>query len=126
MNVLQFLGLALLACSATLALGESTETSLKAKIAHSLDSLLSVSARGIQNCENKCDKAFNRFSYTIAVLGNQRTYEFQACVRGCERCNADLAANADPGNCFRYCKDFNWAGAGITKGVIEVSSRLIN
>ena len=102
---------------------EGVETSLKEKIQASLDSLLALESQaqvhGIENCENKCDKAFNRFAYEISTTGSQETFEFRACVRGCTQCEADLAANADPSNCFRTCKNFDWTSLGIVKGVIE-------
>jgi len=93
--------------------------SLKGKIRHSLDVLLQTQVKGIENCQNKCDKAFNRFAYEISTVGNRETYEFRACVQGCEQCESDLASNAGPQNCFRTCKDFDWGSQGIIKGVIE-------
>jgi len=93
--------------------------SLKGKIRQSLESLLESRVKGIENCQNKCDKAFNRFAYEISTATARETFEFKACVQGCEQCNQDLAANADSQNCFRTCKDFNWDSLGIVKGVIE-------
>lgn len=93
--------------------------SLKGRIQQSLESLLQAQAMGVENCENKCDKAFNRFAYEISTAGNRDTFEFRACVQGCEQCNTDLASGANDSNCFRTCKDFDWSSLGIVKGVIE-------
>jgi hypothetical protein len=98
----------------------SIQSSLRSKITQSLESFLASQARGVENCENKCDKAFNRFAYEISTSSNPtETFEFRACVRGCDQCTADLASNADKSNCFRTCKDFDWKALGIVKGVIE-------
>jgi hypothetical protein len=106
----------LVACMANAA---SDRLLLRNKIAQSLESLLDEQARGIENCENKCDKAFNRFAYMISATDGRRTYEFQACVKGCNQCAADLANDAPRGNCFETCKNFDWKTNGIVKGVIE-------
>ena len=98
---------------------DSIDTSLKAKITQSLEQLLAEQALGIENCENKCDKAFNRFAYQVSTTNNQSTFEFQACVIGCNQCQSDLAENASAGNCFEVCKNFDYAAQGILKGVIE-------
>lgn len=93
--------------------------SLKGMIQQSLETLLEAQVQGIENCENKCDKAFNRFAYEIST-GGQETFEFRACVRGCEQCNQDRAnSNVSSNNCFTYCKNFDWTSLGIVKGVIE-------
>jgi len=99
-------------------LTQATEITLKDKITQSLESLLASQAEGVENCENKCDKAFNRFAYDISTSG-QPTYEFQACVAGCNQCMSDIASSATPDNCFRYCKNRDWQSDGIVKGVIE-------
>jgi len=95
--------------------------SLKERIQQSLESLLEMEAKGVQNCQNKCDKSFNRFAYEIATTGgaNVETFEFRACVRGCEQCSKDRANNASADNCFRMCKNFDWTTNSIVKGVIE-------
>ena len=108
---------ALLALLAVVA--SATELTLKEKIALSLEEHLSIEAQGIENCENKCEKSFNRLAYQISATDGRRTHEFQACVLGCNQCQADLAADAEPDNCFKYCKNYDWLGNGIFKGVIE-------
>jgi len=95
------------------------ENTLRERITASLEARLAVEAKGIQNCENKCDKAFNRLAYQVSATDGRRTYEFQACVQGCNQCSKDLASGAAPDNCFRSCKDFDWKSQGIVKGVIE-------
>jgi len=122
--VLTIAALAMLFVSSTEA--GRNEVTLRGKIQASLESALSAEAaaeaQGIENCQNKCDKAFNRLAYQIATDGtSQPTYEFQACVIGCNQCNSDLATNntANAGNCFNFCKNYNWASQGLVKGVIE-------
>jgi hypothetical protein len=102
------------------ALAQATELTLRDKITQSLESLLELEAMGIENCENKCDKAFNRMAYQISATDGKRTFEFQACVQGCSQCAADLISPTNPmDNCFKYCKDYPWKENGILKGVIE-------
>jgi hypothetical protein len=102
------------------AYAESTAESLRDLITESLEANLEIQAKGIENCANKCDKAFNRFAYEIATAGLTETYEFRACVIGCEQCTSDLAqADVNNGNCFRTCKNKGWGAMGILKGVIE-------
>jgi hypothetical protein len=111
--------LLLLCALAAAANAGSNEVSLKDKIAEALEANLQVSAKGVENCENKCDKVFNRFAYLISTDGNTPTYEYQACLIGCSTCSADLEATADKTHCFTTCKNNDWAGQGIVKGVIE-------
>jgi len=100
--------------------GASEQITLKEKITQSLEALLASEAQGIQNCENKCEKAFNRLAYQISATNGVRTFEFQACVIGCNQCAADLADNTTaPDNCFTTCKNHDWKTQGIVKGVIE-------
>jgi len=99
-----------------------SENALRQRIQLSLESYLAQEVEGIQNCENKCDKAFNRMAYQISTAGTSTpTFEFTACVKGCTQCNADLATNntANAGNCFNFCKNFDWKSLGVVKGVIE-------
>jgi len=122
--MIKFILIALLALGVHLGTAESTESKIREKITQSLESLLASQSQaettGIENCANKCDKAFNRFAYTIATLGSTETYEFRACVAGCEKCTQDTAAqNENSGDCFRMCKNTDWAARGIVKGVIE-------
>lgn len=42
-----------------------------------LDAYLALQAKGVENCQNKCDKSFNKFAYLITING-QPSYEFQA------------------------------------------------
>jgi len=96
---------------------ENVALHLKSKILQSMQSAQQV--RGIENCENKCDKSFNRMAYSVTVQGTRRSYEFTACVDGCMRCEEQLANSGPPDACFRYCKDKDWRSAGVLKGVIE-------
>jgi hypothetical protein len=73
---------------------------------------------GIQNCANKCDKVFDRLQYAIADQPNQDTFEFRSCILGCNRCQTQLSSSVDQ-SCFKWCKTFDYGGAGIRKGVIE-------
>jgi len=101
------------------AMAQAGSEDLKGRIVQSLESLLASQAEGIENCENKCDKAFNRFAYQISAADGKRTYEFMACVQGCKQCAADLANRAPRDNCFKYCKNFDFKTDGVVKGVIE-------
>jgi hypothetical protein len=92
---------------------------LRSKIRQSLEALQRAQVQGIENCENKCDKAFNRFAYEISTAGDEQTFEFLACVRGCNQCQRVLDGNITAGNCFTYCKNFDWKSLGVVKGVIE-------
>jgi hypothetical protein len=51
------------------------QVSLKSKISQALQADLEVSAQGVENCENKCDKVFQKFAYLVATSGNSTTYE---------------------------------------------------
>ena len=93
------------------------ESMLRARIQQSLESQLAL--EGVENCENKCDKAFNKVAYMISAADGRRTYEFQACVRGCNQCTQDRLNGAPASNCFETCKNFNWHSDGLVKGVIE-------
>jgi hypothetical protein len=107
---------------AAVANGASNEAlTLREKIVQALetDSLIQSQSRGIENCENKCEKAFNRMAYYISTLPQQRTFEFTACIEGCNQCAADLVNNAPKDNCFKMCKNRDWKSEGIIKGVIE-------
>jgi hypothetical protein len=109
----------LVACVLALSItAETVDTSLTGKIRQSLEAVLEQQAKGVDNCENKCDKVFNKFAYAINTKGDP-TYEFQACVKGCQQCATDLTAKADKKNCFTTCKNYDWKGNGIVKGVIE-------
>jgi hypothetical protein len=116
---------ALVSCLVALSVRAGQEqVTLKGKIRQSLEALLATESKGIENCQNKCDKAFNRFAYAISTGGNQETFEFRACVIGCERCQQDQTTANKTGvsnddNCFNYCKNYDWSGQGILKGVIE-------
>lgn len=56
----------------------------------------------------------------MSTQGTTRTFEFQACVSGCNQCSTDLSAqNVTAGNCFTFCKNFDWKSLGLVKGVIE-------
>jgi len=102
-----------------LAQGANDRLALRNRISQSLEQALQVEAQGIQNCENKCEKAFNRLAYQISAADGRRTFEFQACVRGCNQCAQDLENSAPHDNCFRTCKDYDWKSNGLVKGVIE-------
>jgi len=102
-----------------LALADSSGETLRGKIVQSLESFLALEVKGIENCENKCDKAFNRFAYQVNTIGTQ-SFEFQACVIGCNQCSQDLnSSTTDNSNCFDTCKTTDWVSMGIFKGVIE-------
>jgi len=115
--------LALVCALAVVANAATEEISLKQKIAQSLEASLEqqVSVSGIENCGNKCNKVFQMFAYLVATDGNPNstTFEYQACLKGCGQCEDDLKTNANHANCFTTCKDFDWKGNGILKGVIE-------
>lgn len=93
------------------------ENSLRQRIAESLENQLSV--EGIENCENKCSNAFNRFAYQITTVGQQNAFEFRACVDGCNRCTQARSNNEAADTCFNYCKNRDWHQSAIVKGVIE-------
>jgi len=96
------------------------ENTLRQRISQKLEEALSSEAQGIENCENKCDKAFNKMAYVINAQNGTRTFEFKACVMGCTQCQADLSAtNTSADHCFEYCKNFPWKDNGLLKGVIE-------
>lgn len=83
-----------------------------------------LEALGIQNCPNKCNKVFDRLQYAISDQPGRNTFEYRSCIIGCNECSRTLNdENPNEPNggdsCFRYCKTFNYAGAGIRKGVIE-------
>jgi len=112
--------IALLCTIAAFANAEVSESSLKEKITLSLESFLASEVSGVENCNNKCDKVFNKFAYQISTVSNQTTYEYNACVQGCNTCTTQLAtANADPSTCFTSCKNYDWKGNNMLKGVIE-------
>jgi len=121
MKVIQPLCLSVLLLSATFIQAGQEGTSLRSKVRQSLESMLAAQVKGIENCENKCDKAFNHFAYDISVQTNQQTFEFQACVKGCNQCQQNLDSNTTVSlsQCFTMCKNFDWTTLGITKGVIE-------
>lgn len=73
---------------------------------------------GIQNCQNKCNKVFDRLQYAIADQPGANTFEFRSCVIGCNQCSTILNSDSNP-SCFRFCKSFNYARSGIRKGLIE-------
>jgi len=74
---------------------------------------------GIQNCANKCDKVFDRTQYAINDQPGANTFEFRSCIIGCNQCSAELAKNPSSDSCFLFCKNFDYAGQSIRKGVIE-------
>jgi hypothetical protein len=104
-----------------LARAGTEEAALKTLILQSLGEAIEQSAEveGVQNCENKCDKVFQKFAYEIATTG-EPTFEFKACMEGCNTCAADLLKSPVPAdNCFTTCKNTDWKSKGILKGVIE-------
>ena len=109
--------LALLCAMVAVVNAADTEISLRGKITNSLEAHLE--SQGIQNCDVKCNTVFDKFAYAIATTGDEPTYEYQACLIGCNNCTSDIADNAPSSACFTGCKDFDFAGVGIFKGVIE-------
>ena len=110
-----------LLCVLVAAVNAATEEmTLKDKITVSLEALLAnqAQAMGVENCENKCDKVFNKFAYKVSVEGTP-TYEYQACLQGCNKCTGDLVANTDKKECFTTCKNTDFKAQNILKGVIE-------
>jgi len=103
----------------TIVHGASNGHGIRGAIRQSLESLLEAEAQGIENCPNKCQKSFSNMAYQISATDGRRTFEFIACIQGCNQCAHDLANNASTGNCFETCKNFNWKTNGIVKGVIE-------
>jgi hypothetical protein len=130
---MKFIISTLLVASAVLAL--ESQDSLNAKIAASVADKLEagMEVQGVQNCVNKCQKLFGTTAFSGQVQGafpgGFDTYEFSACRVGCQICLQVInsTAEADPGACFKVCKNTNWFnnidGAGnpfpILKGVIE-------
>jgi len=116
-KVVMFL-LGLVACASAF------ELSLKDRIAESLNAFSGLDTEaeleGVQNCPNKCDKVFNRMAYQISVNGNN-TFEYTSCLIGCNKCQAYLnqKPRPTPKTCFEHCKNYDWKGNGILKGVIE-------
>ena len=108
---------AMLAAMVSLSEANTLQNTLRQKISQSLESQLAV--EGIENCENKCSNAFNRFAYQISAAEGRRTFEFRACVDGCNRCTQDRANNASADACFIWCKNKDWHSDGVVKGVIE-------
>jgi len=120
LKIVTFIALLAAAAVQGMSVEMETEVALKDKITQSLEALLESEAMGIENCENKCDKAFNRMAYQISAADGRRTFEFEACVMGCNKCSADLAKPAaSASNCFNYCKNYDWKGNNMLKGVIE-------
>jgi len=83
-----------------------------------------LEAQGVQNCENKCNKVFDRSQYAISDQPGADTFEFRSCVIGCNQCSPTLnnGNNSEPDggtSCFRFCKTYNYARSGIRKGLIE-------
>jgi len=120
---------------AVLACVNALESSLKDKIVESLESFsgievaqgveLAQEAEGVQNCANKCNNVFNRMAYLVSTSG-EPTYEWTACMEGCNQCTKDIANKAAPTNCLTYCKNYDWYGKGILKGVIEPDKACIS
>lgn len=79
----------------------------------------SMGVEGIENCPNKCDKVFQRNQYAIADQPNTDTFEYRACITGCDRCNAEQSQAIQEDTCFDYCKKVDWKSAKIRKGLIE-------
>jgi len=108
---------------AAVANAATEQLTLKDKIALTLEAHLTQQVEqeveGIENCENKCEKVFNRFAYLVATEGNTETYEYRACMEGCNKCSVDLAQKNDKAECFTMCKNYDWKGNGILKGVVE-------
>jgi len=100
------------------------QATLKDKIVQSLESFSELTAEaeleGIENCPNKCDKVFNKMAYFISVNGNM-TFEYTSCLMGCNQCNANLNTKPQPplDTCFKYCKNYDWKGNNVLKGIIE-------
>lgn len=98
------------------------EVSLKDRITNALESFSEIQVdqqvEGVANCENKCNNVFNRLAYTISTSGDP-TFEWRACVMGCNNCTKNLASNAPPSTCISGCKSYPWKDQGILKGVIE-------
>jgi len=81
---------------------------------------------GVQNCPNKCQNLLNMQAYQINAASSN-TYEYVACLAGCDICSQILANNDTLTSCFSECKNTNWNDAvdangnpvTITKGVLE-------
>jgi hypothetical protein len=74
---------------------------------------------GVENCQNKCDKVFDKTQYAISDQPGKSTFENRACVLGCGKCAEDIVANPDTNLCFKFCKTYPYGEKGIRKGVIE-------
>jgi hypothetical protein len=84
----------------------------------------------VQNCNSKCQKTFDSTQYLVNAQGNT-TFEFQACLTGCEVCSLQIAKHGQSmqfsGDCFNVCKNTDWLhvpapGGGtvaVVKGVVE-------
>lgn len=109
----------------------AADLSLKDKIVQSLEALqaqqleLEEELEGIDNCANKCNNVFNRLAYQVSTSGGS-TYEWQACMIGCNNCTTALANNLPPTTCILGCKNYDWLGNGLLKGVIEPDKACIS
>ena len=98
----------------------NVENTLRQRISQKLEMNLEAQVRGIQNCANKCSNSFSRMAYMISTTG-QPTYEFTACIMGCNHCQGNLNGtySSNPSDCFDYCKNYDWKAEGLLKGIIE-------
>lgn len=78
--------------------------------------LFSRETRKATNCHAT---VFDRTQYAISDQPNMDTFEYRSCLIGCNKCSAELAANAATDDCLESCKNYDYKGNGIRKGVIE-------
>jgi len=86
-------------------------------------SVLGNELEGIDNCPNKCEKVFDKMQYAITDQPDATTFEYRACIIGCNKCSPTLSdvtpSSRVDDTCFKFCKTYNYASRGIRKGVIE-------
>jgi hypothetical protein len=111
------------------------QSSLRDMIAASLDAgaevelEAQVEVKGVQNCWNKCQNLFDNTAYAIQTVGGLNTYEYLACLAGCNICGqVQSSKTAKASDCFDTCKDTDWtqmtnptdgSPVAIVKGVVE-------
>lgn len=98
---------------------------LRAVIMESVGAESEMETGGIFNCYLKCQRLFDTTAYLINA-NTEHTFEFRACLYGCNRCDAELAKkkNRNPTDCMTYCKNYNFLGDGILKGKRIDDSRI--
>jgi hypothetical protein len=84
-----------------------------------------MGVEGVQNCGNKCQNLLNNQAYM--QQSQTFTYEYVACLAGCQICQGIQNANDTVTSCSVVCKNTDWNNMvdpngnamAIQKGVIE-------